>query len=214
MQTYQTEIGERQTIALPDGSQLDLDTNTKVKVHYTDGKREFKLVRGQAAFTVAHDDPRPFDVFADELRVHDIATQFAVRKDAQDTEERITVAVLDGSIEVYEPKITPAHPLQQGQRISYSKQSDFSAIEQIDVANAAAWREGKLVFNARPLGEVLAELNRYHAAKLTVGNPQIMAVSVSGVFRTDDLSLALQTIATSLRLRLTKTGAQSWQLGV
>lgn len=210
MQTYQTAIGERQTVALADGSQLELDTNSKVKVHYTEGKRELKLVRGQAAFKVAPGDARPFDVLAEDVRVHDISTQFAMRQDA----ERVSVVVLEGRVEVYGSKETSPHPLQQGQRISHTAQNDFSPVETIDIATAAAWREGKLVFNARPLGEVLAELNRYHAAKLSVSNPWIMEVAVSGGFRTDDLPLALKTIAASLQLRLTQTGAQSWQFGI
>jgi transmembrane sensor len=151
---------------------------------------------------------RPFDVLADNERIRDIGTQFNVRRYA----DHVSVAVLAGAVEVFVSTDAAAHPLRQGQRLSHTSQGGFSAVESIDVATAIAWREGRLVFSGQPLGEVLAELGRYHAASLTVTSPRVMAIKVSGTFPTGDLRLALTTIAASLRLKLTQTGPQSWRL--
>jgi transmembrane sensor len=206
--TYRTALGEHKAVALADGSRLDLDTDTEVVVRFSRRSRELKLVRGQALFTVVHGDARPFDVLADKGRIRDIGTQFDVRRNAS----RVSVTVLEGAVEVSGFDTTPARPLRQGQRLSYTPQGDFSAVESIDVAAAAAWREGRLVFRGQRLGEVLTELGRYHAASLTVTSARVMDIKVSGTFPTDNLELALKTIAAALPVKLTKTGPQSWQL--
>lgn len=206
--TYRTVLGERQTVTLADGSRLELNTDTEVAVHYSRHSRELKLVRGQAAFTVAHGDTRSFDVFADNGRIRDIGTQFDVRRRAG----RVSVAVLEGAVEVSSSDIAATRSLRQGQRLNYTPHGDFSDLEFVDVAALAAWREGQLVFNGLPLGEVLDELGRYHAISLTVTPSRIMDIKVSGTFPTDNLEVALTTIAASLSLKLTQTGPQSWQL--
>lgn len=206
--TFRTALGERQTVTLADGSRLELDTDTEVAVHYSRHSRELKLVRGQAAFTVAHGDTRPFDVLADNGRIRDIGTQFDVRRRA----DRVEVAVLEGAVEVFVPNVAAARSLRQNQQLSYTPQGDFSAVESIDAAATAAWRKGQLVFKGQPLGEVLAELGRYHVASLTVTSSRIMDIKVSGTFPTDNLELALTTIAATLPVKLTRTGPQSWQL--
>lgn len=207
--TYQTTMGERQTIALTDGSKIDLDTDTEVTVRYSRHNRELKLVRGQAAFTVAHSDARPFVVLADNGQIRDIGTQFDVRRYA----DRVSVAVLEGEVEVSGTNVDTVHSLRQGHGLSYTLQGGFSDVVPVNVAAIAAWREGQLIFNGQPLGEVLAELGRYHTASLAVTSPAIMDIKVSGIFPTGNLELALKTIAATLPVRLTQTGPQSWQLG-
>ena len=206
--TYRTAVGERQAIVLADGSRIELDTNSEVAVRYSRHSRELKLVRGQAAFKVAHGDARPFDVLADNGRIRDIGTQFDVRRYTG----RVSVAVLEGAVEVFVPNVAAARSLRQSQQLSYTPQGNFSIVESIDVAAAAAWRNGQLIFKNQPLGEVLVELGRYHAASLTVTSSRIMDIKVSGTFPTDNLELALKTIAATLPVKLTQTSPQSWRL--
>lgn len=206
--TYRTALGVQQNVTLADGSRLELDTNTEVAVRYSRRSRELRLVHGQAAFTVAHGDARPFDVLAGNGRIRDIGTQFDVRQYA----DRVSVTVLEGAVEVSGANISAVHPLHQGQRLSYTPQGNFLDVETINTSAVAAWHEGQLVFNNQPLSEVLAELGRYHTASLTVTSPAIMDIKVSGIFPTGNLELALKTITATLPVKLTQNGPQSWRL--
>lgn len=206
-QTYRTALGEHKTFTLADGSRLDLDTDSEITVRYSHRARELTLTRGQAAFAVAHGDARPFDVFAGQGRVRDVGTQFDVRR----YDDRVAVTVLEGAVEVKGPSAA-VRQLRQGERISFTPQGDFSPLETADANAVAAWREGRLVFHSRPLGEVLAELGRYHSASLTVTSSRLLNIKVSGVFPTDNLNLALNTITATLPVKLTRTGPQSWRL--
>ena len=62
------------------------------------------------------------------------------------------------------------------------------------------------------LEQVLATLARYHGVRLTVGSPQVAAMRVSGSFPSDDLKLALDTIAATLPVHIVKRGAQDWRI--
>ena len=205
---YRTAIGERQSALLADGSRLDLDTDSEVTVHYTWRRRELRLVRGQAAFAVAHGDGRPFDVHADAVRIRDIGTGFNVRRNAN----RIAVAVMAGAVEVFPSDGAPGRGLRQGQQLSLSPGLDSSAVVAVDAGEISAWRDGRLVFHALRLGDVLAELGRYHKASLDVSSPRILDIKVSGVFPTDDLALALRTVAATLPVKLTRIGPDRWRL--
>jgi transmembrane sensor len=63
-QTYTAQRGQRLDIALPDGSQITLDTDTRVEVALYRDHRQVRLSSGRAMFNVARDTDRPFTVLA------------------------------------------------------------------------------------------------------------------------------------------------------
>lgn len=207
-QTYQTAVGQSQSVDLADGSRLELNTNSEARVHYSRHGREVRLAHGQAVFTVAHGDHRPFEVFAGKGKIRDVGTQFDVRYN----EDWVSVAVLDGEVEVAGGPDSSPKPLRRGQQLSYTPSGEITVTQAIDINTFSAWREHKLVFQGQPLLQVLEELGRYHRVSITVTAPKIMETKVSGIFPTDNLQQAMQTIATTLPIKLTQTGAQSWQI--
>lgn len=207
-QTYRTAQGQIKSIDLADGSRLELDTASEAHVHYSRREREIHLVRGRAVFTVAHGDPRPFEVFSGQVKVRDIGTQFDVRHRA----DGVDIAVLDGEVEVAGKSGDAPVALRRGQQLSYAASGAAGPVQSVDIDSYSAWREGKLVFQARPLREVLAELGRYQPASLTVTAPKVLDTQVSGVFPTDNLEQALQTVAATLPIRLTRIGDHAWRI--
>lgn len=95
---YRTEVGEQRSILLADGSVLELNSLTKVRVEYTPTERDIELVTGQALFEVAKSPGRPFVVFSGPTRVLAVGTQFDVYHDPS----RTTVTVLEGKVAVLE----------------------------------------------------------------------------------------------------------------
>ncbi len=68
-QTYATQVGEQRSIALNDGSTVELDTRSRIRVRLERDARKIELLEGQALFHVAKDERRPFIVSCDEVRV-------------------------------------------------------------------------------------------------------------------------------------------------
>lgn len=202
--SYRTAVGEQRSIELADGSRLDLNTDSEAVVRYSSHERAIDLLRGQAIFTVAHGDARPFDVYAGSAVIRDIGTRFDVRL----RETTTTVAVLEGSVEVSGDGRTLA--LERGQGVSYALNGKLGSLQAVDVERLSAWRDGKLHFRGQALAEVVEELQRYHQSTILISDPGLMKIRVSGVFPTNDLPLALQTIAATLPVTLQQRGGDSW----
>lgn len=93
---YTTDIGEQLTIALADGSSIQLNAQTKLRVHYTAKERSIDLIQGQALFRVAKDASRPFIVDSDGTRVRAVGTQFDIYKKVAGTQ----ITVIEGRVAV------------------------------------------------------------------------------------------------------------------
>lgn len=194
---YSTLKGQRQHIALRDGSTIELNSNSQVRVRYGWRGREAVLDRGEALFSVAHDETKPFDVVAGHGKIHDIGTRFNVCM----LNDTATVSVLEGEVAVATERRPDPQTLLAGQQIKYDAHGLASAPTRFDATTVTTWREGMLVFKKTALAEVLAQLSRYHDIELRVADPQLQNLKVSGDFPTDDLNLALNAIGAALPIK-------------
>jgi transmembrane sensor len=95
--TYSTDIGERRSLTLADGSTVDLNARSSIRIEFSDAERRVELLRGQALFQVTKDKRRPFIVRTVEASVRAVGTQFDVYRKTAGT----TVTVLEGEVAVY-----------------------------------------------------------------------------------------------------------------
>ena len=94
---YATDIGEQRSITLADGSTVDLNARSKLRIEFSKTERRVELLEGQALFQVAKNRHRPFLVRSGDALVRAVGTQFDVyRKDSS-----TTVTVLEGRVAVY-----------------------------------------------------------------------------------------------------------------
>jgi len=59
LHTYTTQVGEQRVLQLPDGSTVQLNTQSRVKIDFSTSKRQIWLSRGEALFSVSRDPRRP-----------------------------------------------------------------------------------------------------------------------------------------------------------
>ncbi|MEW6997840.1 FecR family protein [Colwelliaceae bacterium BS250] len=93
---YTTAIGEYKQHTLEDGSTLWLNSNSKVKVDYSDNYRRIALINGEAHFEVQKDASRPFEVYSMNRLVRAIGTAFSVHK----SQGHVEVLVSEGTVEL------------------------------------------------------------------------------------------------------------------
>ena len=94
---YVTAVGQQKTVTLADDSVIQLNTNSQVRVDYSQGFRNIRLLQGEAHFDVAKDKSKPFRVYAGSGRVQAVGTAFNVYLRGSDvdvfvTEGRVAVA--------------------------------------------------------------------------------------------------------------------------
>jgi transmembrane sensor len=180
--TYSTETGERRLVRLEDGSEVHLDTATRLTARLRDGRRDLVLVSGQALFSVAHDPARPFTVRAGDVNVVALGTRFDVRREG----EAVRVTLLDGGVSVKaEGSRAGDWRLAPGQRIVAGGPTASAQVRgpvRVDVRAAVAWTEGRLEFDGVPLSEAIAEVNRYETRPLRLAAGVDADLPISGVF--------------------------------
>jgi transmembrane sensor len=186
---YQTAVGERTAVTLSDGSVVTLNTQSRLVVNYTPGRRDVTLVAGQALFQVAKNATRPFVVTAGSRQVTAVGTAFDVRLDRR----QVRVTLIEGKVKVEPAKgsLWRALPMGErdlvpGQRLVASNGSPAVTVALANVAVETSWREGVVVFNDTPLREAVAELNRYAPDPITVGDEALGDLRINGRFRTNE----------------------------
>lgn len=187
-QTYATGVGELRTVTLADGSKVEINARSRIKVNFTDSQRDVELLEGQALFSVAKDAARPFVVRSGNTSVKAVGTQFDVNRKPGGT----VVTVFEGSVAVTqsEPKRTTNAPaavavprvlLTPGEQVTATGHIIMPA-KKANLAAATAWTEGLLVFDSAPLSEVVQEFNRHNLKPMLIMDDRLSTLRISGIF--------------------------------
>ncbi len=212
---YATAIGGREQVALADGSSVDLNTDSRIRVRLSDSRRDVELVRGEALFTVTHDLKRPFYVSAGRSLIRAVGTAFSVR--IRD-DEQVEVVLSDGKIAVGTPAIgftlreptlpasaaavtAPARALVGRQTVTVEQLAPAS------ITRKLAWTNGRIAFDGELLGQAVREFNRYNTRHLEIADPGIRGVQIGGMFEATDPDSFVAALEKSFGIhRLPSTG--------
>lgn len=189
---YETAVGERSTVRLPDGSLVSLNTESAIQVLYNGSERGVRLLAGQAVFTVAHDQTQPFRVYAADRVVTATGTAFEVYLAG----DLLRVAMLEGSVDVRNSRETSVlfsstdalrsrETLSAGEVLTAGPGAP-TRIRRDDVERLLGWRDGLVVFQDTPLTEAVKEMNRYTAKPIILADVAVGRHRVSGTFRLGD----------------------------
>lgn len=205
-QTYRTELGGFQRVALQDGSTAFLNTNSEIRVRLSKQRREILLARGEALFTVAHDARRPFDVKAGDTVVRAVGTAFSVRLRDQ---QQVDVIVTEGRVAIDPPddsenfKLAQSIPVPQlstlaaGEAVHVkSRKLEVRKIDTENMTRKLAWTQGRLWFDRVTLAEAIAEFNRYNRRQLVIDDATIAGLRIGGAFDATDVDSFVAALGT------------------
>ena len=205
--TYATALGERETVTLADGSQIELNTNTVLRISSHSDRRIVSLEKGEAYFEVRHNAARPFIVVAGDRRVTDLGTKFFVRRDVG----RLEIAVVEGRVQLdmaaKQARATLLNPGDAAIATAYSTSVIKSPAKKL--ANELGWRRGVLVFDNTTLADAAAEFNRYNSDRLVLADAAAARLTIVGTFRTNDVATFADVVQDVLRLRVERRGGQT-----
>lgn len=190
-----TAIGQPVTQTLADGSVLQLDTDSAVRIRMTESRRDIELVRGRLAISVAKDPNRPLHVLAGGTDAMAVGTRFVV-----DRANRAThVGVQEGIVRVTRGDGKSAQ-LTAGQQVLVGDDVNFDVVE-LDV-NADSWTRGVLSAERKPLVEVLAELDRYLPERIVLLDAAHAQMPITATLPLADPDAALRVLAQTSQLSL------------
>ena len=203
---FATGVGEIREVTLPDGSRLTLDTATRVSVEIGGGMRQATLGEGRARFAVAADPDRPFIVHVAGARVtgRDMTLDLAL------IGAGATVHLIEGSASVEAlaaPSGMAVARLDRGAVVQVSPGGDRLQAQSSGRLKAL-WPTGRLDFDATPLDQAIAEANRYSRTRISLADPRLSRLRVTGTFRAGDVEGLAQGLALAFDLGLERRTGQ------
>lgn len=212
-----TAVGERRTLVLEDGTQVTLNTKTRMSVDYNEHRRHVRLEAGEAIFEVAKHPRWPFVVTAGDREVIALGTAFLVRRDSA----QLAITLLEGKVAVTSSKQTvldhierpidlshvaagEATTLAPGERIVFAEHAS-PVVDRPELEKLTAWQQGLVNIDDLTLAAAMQEMNRYSTLQLVVEGPAAN-IRVSGVFRVTDSESMARAVALTHSLQLRKEG--------
>ncbi len=201
-----TGLGEQRSVALDDGSVLELNTQSTVQVVLGAGLRRARLIEGEALFDIAKDPGRPFVVEVDDTLIRVVGTRFNVRRFG----EGATVTVLEGEVMVSQAATRPGNQnnnqasgdvaqlpvealkLQTGMQTTVGKAITRTETEIVDAEKVIAWMDRRLIFEGATIDHIVAEFNRYNTQRLIVNDKTVGSRRLTGTFDANDTESLLQ----------------------
>jgi transmembrane sensor len=206
-QTYATTFGGREVLTLRDGSVIELNASTIIRLSDNASERRVELEKGEAYFNIRHDAAHPFVVTVGNHRITDMGTQFAVRSEPG----KVQVSLIEGSAEFATPDrgnadrpvvLKPGEiAVATAEKISVSKEP----IRRL--SDALGWRRGQLIFYHATLADAVEQFNRYNRQKLAVGDAQTAQLIVNGSFPVNGIDAFTQAAQQVFGVRVKHRGA-------
>ncbi len=202
---YRAAAGRRETVTLPDGTQLILAPASTVRVPpaYGQSTREVTL-DGEAYFSVVHDTRHPFAIRTGHAVATDIGTRFDVRFYPGDTVVRVVVA--DGQVSLAASNGGTPIALVAADFATVSRSGATTVAHGADVTALTAWTAGRLEFYDTPLRDVLAEIARWYAVDIHLAEPTLGNRLVRGTYADDAFEHVLTLVTSAVGARYERHG--------
>ena len=202
-QNFATAVGRMQAVRLADGTQVELNTNTRLHADVNGLSRTVMLDSGEAYFDVVHDAKRPFTVYAGNRRITDIGTKFSVFRDGDD----VRVTVREGKVRVDVLREPDASVVAESGHVVVTKGRETLVVTKPggDITNDLSWRQGLLVFNQQTLAEAADQFNRYNERQILVEGPA-RKIRIGGSFKADNVDVFVLLLHRGFGLAVNEQG--------
>jgi transmembrane sensor len=222
---FNTEViagkAERKKVVLPDGTQVWLNSDSRLLYDKDMGKRNLREVKlsGEAFFDVTHNKSRPFIIKTNKISVRVLGTAFNIK--AYPKDQKTETTLLRGSIELtvnnrntQKVMLKPSEKFALiDQKVKTSNQQDKSGqddsaenitmmIQNVlpvkvsgkEYTEEVSWVDNQLVFKNETFEELAPKLERWYNVKLTIEDSSINAYHFTGVFTNENLTDALTAL--------------------
>ena len=140
------------------------------------GAGRIELLSGEALVSAPSQGAGSFAVVAGDGRIVAREARFNVRRDAVS----VCVTCLEGEVRVAQH--ASEQTLPAGRQMIYSG-GGLGTTSAADASSVTAWHSGLLIFQATPVSEVIAEVNRYRRGRIILTNAALGRERLSARFR-------------------------------
>ena len=157
--TISTPRGGQYELMLSDGSKVWLNAASSLRfpASFVGKERKVELL-GEAYFEVAKNAAMPFKVKVHGMEVEVLGTHFNIN--SYDNESMIRTTLLEGSVKIN--KNNSSSLLKPGEQAQMNKAGEIKIINNVDVEEAIAWKEGKFQFDKADIHDIMRQLARWY----------------------------------------------------
>lgn len=195
----QSPAGMRSHVVLPDGTDLWLNAESKIKysIPFTRENRQVEVL-GEAFLKVVKNEKAPFIVNVGAASVKVLGTQFNVKAYPED--EQLEVALTEGSIEFTgttadgkkaEATLIPNDFLAMNKTTGKVKLQNKNLIKHI------SWVKNTIIFDETPMPEVAKILERWYGVNVLVPDAEINKYRFTTTFENESLFRVLELLELS-----------------
>ena len=194
---FETSKGERQRFQLE--PQVSVELNTSSRLLYWPDARSPRIVldHGEAVVSASCEGDRSLLAQSGAIDVRAKVARFLIHSNG----DAVRVACLAGALTIRSGG--QDFPLTGGMEADFA--GDVRLPQSVEVSESElAWQRDILQFTNRPLGEVVDELNRYRPGQVYVMGDALANVRITGIIHLDRADLAVDHIARSLEMTVTR----------
>jgi ferric-dicitrate binding protein FerR (iron transport regulator) len=224
MREVTTRRGQQANVYLSDGTRVVLGVASTLRFPTAFGRTRDVELEGEAYFEVAHDTARSFVVRTRYGTARDLGTKFGVR--AYSDVAKATVTVTEGSVLLTTATGGADRSSDAARRTTESLSgvvsdrtpgslvlramdvASISADGQLSVTRGAktganlAWISGRVVFERMPVGEAVAQINRWYDADVRLGDSTLKRFELTATLTNEPFPRAIRIIAAALDARV------------
>jgi ferric-dicitrate binding protein FerR (iron transport regulator) len=195
----QTEIRE---LNLPDGSEVTLNTNSRIKYPTSfDTKERRVFIEGEAYFKVVHNPDAPFRIQTENANIEVLGTSFNVT--AYKDQENIEVVVAEGTVAL-SSKDNPDNMiiLEKGSRGMLDLSNNYLLKKANSDRNYLAWKTRRIVFDNDSLSLVLNTLEKVYDRNIILADQNLGHCTLTVTFENQTFESVLNVIESTLNIEL------------
>lgn len=218
-----TKKGSKSMVKLPDGTDVWLNSDTKITYSNNEiNKTRDVTLTGEAFFDVAHDSSKPFIIHTGNINIKVLGTAFNVRNYSNDG--TVETSLIRGKIEVtinnrpnqkfilnpYEKLIVPNKTLEIPETVATSDRKALVSIIPISQKKDSslaetAWLKDQLVFDNQSLEDIAFELERNYNVKVVFSGNEAKSYRYTASFTHIGVDKILGMLSISKKITFTIT---------
>jgi ferric-dicitrate binding protein FerR (iron transport regulator) len=178
--------GNTKEVVLPDGSHVVLSHYSSLQYPLEFNRKDRTVIlSGEAYFDIAKKREHPFSVHSGDICITVLGTQFNVQSYSNDP--CIKTTLIKGKVAVSPLDKVKTTILAPNETAYFSKQTGEIYKEATENAmNEIAWKEGKLIFENKPLAEITTDLSNYFNVQIKIDNQHLQTYKMTARFEQNE----------------------------